>query len=395
MKRKTFHIVLLICLFSSCNQAKKATVNALVDENTKYITINLDDNIHEVKDAFTFNHFIALETTEESLISDITKIELDDYIYILDSKQETLFIFNLDGTFSHKIFNLGQSPEEYISATDFYLDGVNKHIYILDGVQGYILIYDINGKFLEREQVAKGYSFDKLNDRWFLYLGNGAADHSSDKVYQNLVVYDQNFNIENQYLPFNTELLGRRYTCSSALSIFSKYRDEMYVLPLHDYNIYKYNTELSSLKVDYAVSFKGFENLVLDDDASATEVEKYLADVLMNLNVPTRLHSFYKLENGLFFGFLYKSSRYYSLYNEEEKTTQLFRMGHDENGIIFSPDSYVSKDNSELILSCLDGELFHICKELDKTNNTIINEIDKAIGSIEDPNPILLFYDIK
>lgn len=360
MKKNVFYIIILFaCIFDSCNSgSKKSELNLYADENTRIIHIDLDNKVDKVKDIFEFSHFISLETAKHALISQVSKIEFDnDYIYILDSKQRALFIFNLDGSYSHKIYKLGQSSEEYISAEDFYLDKIDKKIYILDGLQGRILMYDTKGEFIEKHDVKKSYAISRLNDSWLLYLGNGAADFSSDKTYNNLIIYDENFQIKKEGLAFNPELIGRRFTYNTAKSIFTKGKNIDYILPLNDYNIYKYNNDSSSLSIAYSIDFKGLGNLNLSIDASSSEVENYLSNTLNSDDIPSKLHSFYKLKNNIFFGFLYKSSPYYCLFNEKNESVNLTQMDFDENGIMFVPVSYVSKDETDLILSCLDGEL--------------------------------------
>lgn len=395
MRIYRYIIIFLIFSFVSCGKYSEKKIEESTS-NTKSIDIDLNTKLLKVEDVFEYSHFIVLETTEEALISEITKVEFrDDYIYILDSRQKVLFVFNKDGSYSHKIYRLGQSPEEYISIMDFYLDTVGQNIYILDGMQGYILVYGFDGTFKERHEVKKSYSLSKVKDSWLLYLGNGNADFTSDKKFNNLVVYNQNFEEQEEGLPFNPELLGRKSTFNTTRSIFTDYKEQCFIFPLNDYKIYEYSNDSVSLSVAYTINFKGLGDLSLSPNANSKEVAEYLSTTLNNPDIPSKLHSFYKLDNAVSFGFLYKSARYYCLIEEDGYNITLLRTGFDQNGIMFNPASYVSDKKSDLVLSIVEGSTFNISKKRDKTKNKVIKEISDAQKNIDDANPILLFYNIK
>ena len=72
-----------------------------------------------------------LETTEESLIARVDKIiSKAPYIYILDSRQKVIFIFDYDGHYLTKIDKIGRAGGEYASIEDFDV-GDNGDLFIL------------------------------------------------------------------------------------------------------------------------------------------------------------------------------------------------------------------------------------------------------------------------
>lgn len=87
--------------------------------------------------------YIQLETTSASILSEITKVIIEDNIYI--KTKDGLFVFALDGKFLRKIGNRGKGPKEYLSMIDF---DVNKEaIYTLDVLSHKIFEFQKDGNF--------------------------------------------------------------------------------------------------------------------------------------------------------------------------------------------------------------------------------------------------------
>lgn len=83
----------------------------------------------------------SLETTDESLIVRADKIiSKAPYIYILDSKQKAVFIFDYDGRYSAKIDKIGRAGGEYASIEDFDV-GDDGDLYILSAYGKKIIRY--------------------------------------------------------------------------------------------------------------------------------------------------------------------------------------------------------------------------------------------------------------
>jgi hypothetical protein len=115
---------------------------------------------HLFKDAVP----IILETTQNSLIG-----EMIDELYVMDSiliigdfsGAKSVFIFNREGKFSHKIGRTGQGPGEYVSIDDFCVDTVSKIIYILDRASNRIHRYEIySGKHIKSVKLPENLSGD-------------------------------------------------------------------------------------------------------------------------------------------------------------------------------------------------------------------------------------------
>lgn len=125
------------------------------------------ENRKEEKLSLIGNHirYIHLETTPNSLLSEIAKIIIDDNIYI--KTKEGLFVFSIDGKFIKKIGIQGKGPNEYLSLVDF---DVNKeNIWTLDVLLHKVFKYKKDGGFIASYKYSK--PVDKLfvtNSQYFL-----------------------------------------------------------------------------------------------------------------------------------------------------------------------------------------------------------------------------------
>lgn len=149
MKLFLFLFILQIVV-TSCATKQKETQN-----NPDLLIIDLDNikNKETVKasDFFKNSKSIILETSENSLIGNIKQIYINNHYIIVfdDSENLSVLVFNLDGTFSHKIGEWGRGAGEYISISDFTVDDKKDEIYLLDSEDAKVKKYHLNtGKFI-------------------------------------------------------------------------------------------------------------------------------------------------------------------------------------------------------------------------------------------------------
>nr|WP_302830227.1 6-bladed beta-propeller [uncultured Bacteroides sp.] len=198
MQKLNTFLILWFCLlaFSSCQDEQR-------DDNQSILIADLD-NVQVCKKENLSSFFkrvgvIVLETTEQSLLGRIDKIDfINDYLYVLE-RRRGLFLFNKNGKFIKMIGDKGVGPGEYISPSDITVDYENKKIYLLDSQTQMILKYDIEGnyeqsfKLKNKKKVCKRiqyfdnriytdlYSFDKSDDVYLLCEMN--AKNGKDRVY--------------------------------------------------------------------------------------------------------------------------------------------------------------------------------------------------------------------
>lgn len=149
MKLFLFLFILQIAVIS-CAPKQKETQS---DPNLLIVDLNDIKTKETVKasDFFKNPKSIILETHEKSLIGNIKQVHIDDHRIIIldDSKNLNVLVFNLDGTFSHKIGELGRGAGEYISISDFTIDKKKDEIYLLDSEDAKVKKYNLStGKFI-------------------------------------------------------------------------------------------------------------------------------------------------------------------------------------------------------------------------------------------------------
>ncbi|TKG94472.1 6-bladed beta-propeller [Puteibacter caeruleilacunae] len=151
---------LCILILLGCNNKK--------DQQIK--SIKIDCQKHEsfvYSDLFENPEFIPLETTKESIIGGINRIQVSkDYIIILDRDiSSSLFVFSRQGKFIRKISSQGKGPGEYISITDFQYHEEEDRMYIYDGEAETVKIFKVDGSFVENVKAGVFASSFRVLDR--------------------------------------------------------------------------------------------------------------------------------------------------------------------------------------------------------------------------------------
>lgn len=149
MKLFLFLFILQIVVISCATKQKET------QSNPNLWVIDLDDiktkETVKASDFFKNPKSILLETNEKSLIGNIGQIYIDENRIIIfdDSENLNVLVFNSDGTFSHKIGELGRGAGEYISISDFTVDDKKDEIYLLDSEDAKVKKYSLStGKFI-------------------------------------------------------------------------------------------------------------------------------------------------------------------------------------------------------------------------------------------------------
>lgn len=165
--------LLVFCL--SCAKTERNTALGLVP------TIHVD--VEEVEmhqtdrlsDIFEPLGAIILETTSESLIQTINKLEFyDNNIYVLDSYgSKSLLVFSRDGKYKYKIGRTGNGPGEYMEPKDFEIN--ENEIRILS--YNKLVVYSLSGQF--KRNVRLGFAaedFTSISPEYDAYYGAAKED---------------------------------------------------------------------------------------------------------------------------------------------------------------------------------------------------------------------------
>jgi hypothetical protein len=151
-----------LCLSVSCHKNKISTSNEK-EIIVKTIKWKMQKDF-EIKDIVKDIQYVKLEDNVESFFSNIDKLIIkNNKIYLLDiTGPTTLFVFNINGEFLHKIGKQGQGPGEY-SHSLINFDVNNDTVFLYDYAKRKMMTYDGNGNYIR--SINSSFSF---NDFCFL-----------------------------------------------------------------------------------------------------------------------------------------------------------------------------------------------------------------------------------
>lgn len=155
-------LLFILCVFIlSCKDVSKDKAGISFIEIALDSPIEPENFINKVSGF----RFIPLEAREQLIISGIDKcVVKPDHFYILDKKQQSIFVFTHEGKFVSQINKLGRGAAEYIELTDFEIGNQGEFI-IFDAVGRKLLFYNSKLEFTKSLNVCAG---DKM-----LLLNNG------------------------------------------------------------------------------------------------------------------------------------------------------------------------------------------------------------------------------
>ncbi len=162
----------------------------------------LIDNLLKVKSV------IHLESTKGSFIKEASVVRVvKDKIYVLDSKQTKLFIFNKEGEFISQILSSGKGPGEIIEAYSFDIDIKNKRILVLDSSRKGLLVFDLLGEY--QNTIEIGCHAHKMavldSDNYCFYIGY------YDDSYHNFHIISADGHRKKMLFPFPQDIAGMAF----------------------------------------------------------------------------------------------------------------------------------------------------------------------------------------
>lgn len=184
MKKKYIVIIivallaLLIALFNNVIGFEwgMPKVNAEIS-NVPTITLSSADEILPDTSCFKKPQIVVLETVDESLLSEISRISSDgDQLFVLDRGLMEVLSFDMTGKYTGKISSKGQGPGEYIQISDFAVDTHQKQIILLCDIPNKIIRFAYDGRFIEEKGLDEYYSQLAVNEH-HIYL---EKVHNSD-----------------------------------------------------------------------------------------------------------------------------------------------------------------------------------------------------------------------
>lgn len=246
-----------------------------------------------------------METTNESLISKISNIIIEDSLIIIQDKTtSSIFIFNKDGKFKTKILKLGQGPGEYNEVSDLMIDIKRNLLMVYDVNMSKMIFYTINGDYVrEINLFSNGMAIRDVinlpNGRFLCYSNEKTESHGILWEVDSVGVFSKNLlNNENSYPIYLTE---------SSTYLYKLSENKFGLIDISSNNVYHYENDTLSKYLSYRLD--------------APSVTNYAGD--------------------------FTRTKYHSIYSIQEKGDHILSLWTDENSQYYV-HLYFKKDNASI-----------------------------------------------
>jgi hypothetical protein len=325
--------------------------------------------------------YIPLETTDDILIANITKIHyVDNRFFIYDKQTMSVFAFDEQGHCVWKIQNKGNGPREYTQLLGFDVDKNSRKIYLYCRLDK-ILVYDWDGKFIEEYRIRlDGTSFGVMNDLMYLYTYH-RPNQQDEKLFKNNLLIINKDKIQKAFLPYKKRL-GKAFLYESP-NAFYKYDNELRLYMPFSTKIYSIKGE--DLYVRYFFDFGN--NNIPDSHLENSDNPK----AIETTNSVYALNTYWENRNYCAFSVHYQeTNRFQILF--DKRTKEIRDGGYDDLAYCFSR-IYEATDEYAVGFRYafeLFGESRNSNPQKDKS---LLMEVVKKIE--EDSNPVVFIYYFK
>ncbi|MBR2360665.1 MAG: 6-bladed beta-propeller [Bacteroidaceae bacterium] len=378
----TTDLIFKILVFVSCVSCNEVnTLNAYVEKD--YIKWDSLIEINQLEEVVDTINCIKLQTTENSLMGHVVKLEVDDkYLFIKDSNQK-LFVFGIDGSFIRNIGKIGNGPDELLGLFDFYLDKVNKCVNVIDIFRASIFQYTYNGKLintikLSNELLRGCGKFFYISDDCVL----ATKDNSKSSVYNYSVLNVKEKKISHLLRYMITGDLTMSFNQQNKVCHFN---DSLYLTSFFSDTIHAYQKDKLAAEAKWI--FKGpnknsnieyFKNrqYELGIEAERTARENGVSTGITNLHM---------VNNYIYFTHSCENSIYACFYNKNKGNGYRLKI-ENENRLL---ENIITTDN-ECFICCIP------IYELDNINLKTNSKLENILSdSQDDDNPILVCFNVK
>lgn len=189
MKEMKKLLLLMVVIMCSCSGKHQ--------EYADFFTLSIDpedSQIAHIEDFFDEIKIFPLETNDTVLINTIYNIvPSNKYIYILDRRSSSIFIYSDCGKIKKVINGQGYGPNEYTKVSSFAVNKEKKELYLIDNQLKKRFVYDLDGNYLCVDTLP--YKIDQM-----LFLGEGreiwarsVIDHEDGYVMNYDTIYKYDF----------------------------------------------------------------------------------------------------------------------------------------------------------------------------------------------------------
>lgn len=389
--------ILLISLFA-CNQKRDSTIS---NDEAEIIKIDLDNKGDlpfypiSIKEKVDKLEFIPLETNDECLISEISKILFYKNTFIIsDTKLGKIIQFDDKGKFLRSFGSLGRGPLEFPRIWDIEIDHKSGELGVLCSSRPLTLkYYSISNDSAYNKAYVNigGYHFIHLDENTLL-IYDSATTNENDYT---LMVVDKAGNIKANYFP-NPYKVG--YSKSPEQS-FHAYNEIITFIRENHNVVYQMTKDKHTLSERYIIDFGKYNLPKRLRDLFYTNFKEYQ---ISSENYVSGIDKVLETDNYVYFVYTFKTNLISTFYSKQNKSMDFGNSANNWlDGILLDPITTIGND---FISICEPIKVCEIADNIeDKSSpawldflkeNPSYNELyNKNIN--ENSNPILVRYNLK
>ncbi|SFU09586.1 hypothetical protein SAMN04489724_3911 [Algoriphagus locisalis] len=376
MKKLFFILAPLAITFWSCSSKS----NTEVASDKLLIDLEITDSLRW-EDLFQEVEVIPLEFTEESMLTAVDEILIQDDSYLVfDKKAQVIYKFDLDGNYISKLDKSGEGPGEYQLIYDVSINPYTGNIELLSGY-GSFFIYNKNFQWVETfdfPDIVSATQFDYFSEDVILLFSRYDRDH-------NLMLYSRS---EKRHLnkmkqPEKSVFESNNSVTISMLEnpLINTPEGLFFCVPFYN-SVYRIG--LDGLEFDYQWDFGDY---VVDDGGIKVDdpQEKIMEQGRKIIESFSSLRNFYENEDFIFAQYFLKGKLGTILYQKESEEYKILYDYVPEYSVVLLSDGIVGPTN-RLRLQTIDRLL--------KNSNSEF-AFDEIENGSEENNPYLLKYTFK
>ena len=371
--------IIYVCMNASCNTARKE--NPIKDYAVLHLDLAGAPVFLEADSLLGEKVIIPLETTEESIIGEIDKLEIiHDTLYILDDDQDMIFLFDKTGKYIARIADIGRGAQEYLAISDFHIDG--EVIYVVAGSNRKVFCYDLQGKFLS--SFSTEFSANKIaTDSNYIYV----YYNFSHRQNYNVATYNKkDYTLHRRYKYYPPQQAGTGYGARA----WTGCGNEVYASFPYGYNIYQLFPDTCKIIAAYDC---GEKNMFPKEWStfSPRQQQEFVKNKggAMGLAIASDVTDLFVTPNRLVFSFIYKNLKHNVLVNRGTKKIHF--------GVFKASSIYYWNIMSSIV--GLGDDYLVISSSASSILNSLVympeDALEQNLKITEDDNPCLYFYKFK
>jgi hypothetical protein len=310
------YIILSLLLSYSCNSdIRKIEQGVIIADgvSTIYLDPKVSKNIN-LSEIIKDINLIFLQTSDDSFLGEISKIERDDNCYfILNSFDKFVYVFDSVGNFKTKIGNKGNGPGELQFPECFALNKELKEVWLTNNFQS-ILKFDYDGNFKESQSIDLFFT-DLYTSNNYIYFHTSKRanfDNQMNQICRNLWIETSENNTKT-YFPYNPIFYPNGGMYFDTKIPFCRNGDSIIYSSVFNDTIYSIKND--TLNAKYAIDF----NNDVSDKISNISGEDVLDYLRNNSTKACYLQNVLETSSFLRFNYVLNMELYDAFYDKKQK----------------------------------------------------------------------------